>query len=103
MSLDDLLREVIATGRLAEPFSAPEAARAVNLAEWPLPKVQNFLARHCAGNLAATVLLVERVSYGKYRLIYDGPREDDARPAPPDAGPFGSRPTGGGWTRGTDS
>jgi hypothetical protein len=76
MSLDDLLREVIASGRLAEPFTASEAARAVSLDAWPLTKVQNFLARHCAGNLAATVLLVERVSYGKYRLIYDGPRED---------------------------
>lgn len=77
MSLDDLLREVIATGRLAEPFTASDATRAVGLDEWPLTKVQNYLARHCIGNLAATTLLVERVAYGKYRLIYDGPREDD--------------------------
>jgi hypothetical protein len=84
MSLDDLLREVIATGRLAEPFTASDAARAVGLDEWPLNKVQNYLARHCIGNLAASTLLVERVAYGKYRLIYDGPREDD-----------GTRPDGG--------
>jgi len=75
MSLDDLLREVIATGKLNEPFSAGEAARAISLEDWPLPRVQSFLVRHCMGNLAATTLLVERVSFGKYRLIYDGPRE----------------------------
>jgi len=88
MSLDDLLREVIATGRLAEPFTASDAARAVGLDEWPLTKVQNFLARHCIGNLAATTLLVERVAYGKYRLIYDGPREDGEF-APAEDGPTG--------------
>jgi hypothetical protein len=82
MSLDDLLREVIASGRLGEPFTASEATRAVSLDAWPLTKVQNYLARHCAGNLAATILLVERVSYGKYRLIYDGPREDGSDETP---------------------
>jgi len=99
MSLDDLLREVIATGRLAEPFTASEAARAVSLDDWPLPKVQNFLARHCIGNLAASTLLVERVAYGKYRLIYDGPREDGDLEKPDGSGglfhkitePHGSR------------
>ena len=90
MSLDDLLREVIAIGRLAEPFTASEAAKAVGLEEWPLPKVQNYLARHCIGNLAATTLLVERVSYGKYRLIYDGPRDGGIEP-PIAFGPFGAR------------
>jgi len=93
MSLDDLLREVIVSGRLAEPFTAAEATRAVCLDDWPLSKVQNFLARHCIGNLAATVLLVERVSYGKYRLIYDGPREDGVSLHPPDGGPRGPRRT----------
>jgi|RhiMetdeSRZDD1v2_1073273.scaffolds.fasta_scaffold538904_1 hypothetical protein len=88
MSLDHLLREVVVSGRLAEPFTASEATRAVSLQDWPLTKVQNYLARHCIGNLAATVLLVERVSYGKYRLIYDGPREDDAC-AVPENGPEG--------------
>ena len=87
MSFDDLLREVIATGRLEEPFSALEAARAVGQDDWPLPKVQNFLARHCIGNLAATVMLVERVCYGKYKLIYDGPRDDSFGPSLPDDGP----------------
>ena len=78
MSLDDLLREVIACGKLGEPFSAAEATRAVSLEEWPFPRVQSFLVRHCIGNLAATTLIVERVAFGKYRLIYDGPREHDA-------------------------
>jgi hypothetical protein len=87
MSLDDLLREVVLTGRLAEPFTASDAARAISLDDWPIPKVQNFLARHCIGNLAATVMVVERVAYGKYRLIYDGPRDDSFRPTPPDGGP----------------
>ena len=75
MSLDDLLREVIATGKLEEPFTASDAARAVSLIDWPLSRIQSFLVRHCMGNLAATMLLVERVSFGKYKLIYDGPRE----------------------------
>src|SRR5262245_42689275 len=96
MSLDHLLREVIASGRLAEPFTASEAARAVNLTEWPLPKVQNYLARHCMGNLAASVLLVERVSYGRYRLIYDGPREDSLDTLEPN-GPFGLSRGSHGW------
>jgi hypothetical protein len=87
MSFDDLLREVVATGRLAEPFTASDAARAISLEDWPLTKIQNFLARHCIGNLAARVMLVERVSYGKYRLIYDGPRDDPFRPSPPDGEP----------------
>ena len=87
MSLDDLLREVIATGRLAEPFTASDATRAVGLDDWPLNKVQNYLARHCIGNLAASTLLVERVAYGKYRLIYDGPREDQLER--PEDGPQG--------------
>ena len=88
MSLDHLLREVVASGRLSEPFTASEATRAVSLQEYPLTKVQNFLARHCIGNLAATVLLVERVSYGKYRLIYDGPRDDESCTVP-ETGPEG--------------
>jgi hypothetical protein len=97
MSLDHLLRELIASGRLAEPFTAVQAARAVNLDEWPLAKVQNFLARHCIGNLAASVLLVERVAYGRYRLIYDGPRDALYDVAAADAGPFGLRPGSPGW------
>ncbi len=77
MNFDDLLREVIASGRLNEPFSAVEATRALALQDWTMPRVQSFLVRHCMGNLAATTLLVERVSFGKYRMIYDGPRGDD--------------------------
>ncbi len=75
MNLDDLLREVIASGKLHEPFSAMDATRALSLDDWSLPRVHSFLVRHCIGNLAASTLLVERVTFGKYRLIYDGPRE----------------------------
>lgn len=69
-----LIREAIATGRLREPFSARDVTRALALPDWPLARVQSFLVRHCEGNLAATTLMVERVSYGRYRLLYDGPR-----------------------------
>ena len=34
MSLDDLLREVIATGKLREPFTASDAARVLSLNDW---------------------------------------------------------------------
>jgi hypothetical protein len=101
MSLDHLLREMIASGRLAEPFTAAQAARAVNLDEWPLAKVQNFLARHCIGNLAASVLLVERVAYGRYRLIYDGPRDGGFDLA--EDGSFGLRPGSRGWPNSSQS
>jgi len=77
MNLDDLLREVIAGGKLHEPFTAMDATRALSLDDWSLPRVHSFLVRHCIGNLAASTVLVERVSFGRYRLIYDGPREPD--------------------------
>ncbi len=77
MNLDDLLREVIACGKLSEPFTALEATRVLALEAWPVPRIHSFLVRHCIGNLAATTLLVERVSFGKYRLIYDGPRDSE--------------------------
>jgi hypothetical protein len=70
----DLIREAVATGKLREPFSAREAVRALSQRTWPITRLQSFLVRHCQGNLAATTLLFERVSYGKYRLLYDGPR-----------------------------
>ena len=73
MNLNDLLREIIVSGKLIEPFTAVEATRALALEEWSIPRVHSFLVRHCMGNLAATTLVVERVSFGKYRLIYDGP------------------------------
>ena len=75
MDLPDLLREAIATGRLREPFSAREAARALSSPEWSLRRVHSFLVRYCMGNLAASQVLVERVAYGRYRLLYDGPRD----------------------------
>jgi hypothetical protein len=75
MDLPDLIREAIAAGRLREPFSAREAARGLQNPDWPLPRVHSFLVRYCMGNLAASHVLVERVSYGRYRLVYDGPRE----------------------------
>jgi len=75
MDLPDLIRESIAGGRLREPFSARELTRALSHPDWPLSRVHSYLVRYCMGNLAARQLLVERVSYGRYRLLYDGPRE----------------------------
>ncbi len=75
MDLSDLIREAIASGRLREPFSAREAVRALSSPEWSLTRVHSFLVRYCTGNLAASQVLVERVAYGRYRLLYDGPRE----------------------------
>jgi hypothetical protein len=74
MDLSDLLREAIATGKLREPFSARDAAQALALPDWPLPRVHSFLVRHCQGNLAACNFLVERTSYGQYRLLSEGAR-----------------------------
>lgn len=75
MDLPDRIREAIADGRLLEPFSARDAAQALSDPDWPQPRVHSFLVRHCTGNLAASQLLFERVIYGRYRLLYDGPRE----------------------------
>ena len=75
MDLLDLIREAIAAGKLSEPFSAREAARALQNPDWPLARLHSFLVRYCMGNLAASQVLVERVTYGRYRLLYDGPRE----------------------------
>jgi hypothetical protein len=75
MDLPDLIREAIVNGRLREPFSAREAAQALRSPDWPLQRLHSFLVRHCLGNLAASQILVERVSYGRYRLLYDGPRD----------------------------
>ncbi len=75
MDLPDLVREAIAGGRLREPFSARELTRALSHPDWPLTRVHSYLVRYCMGNLAARQVLVERVSYGRYRLLYDGPRE----------------------------
>lgn len=75
MDLPDRIREAIADGRLLEPFSARDAAQALSDPDWPQPRVHSFLVRHCIGNLAASHLIFERVIYGRYRLLYDGPRE----------------------------
>jgi hypothetical protein len=80
MDLPDLIREAIAAGRLREPFSAREATRAIDHPDWPRSRVHSFLVRYCMGNLAASQILVERVTYGRYRLLYDGPREFDPPP-----------------------
>lgn len=75
MDLPDLIREAIAEGRLREPFSARDVVKALRHPAWPLPRVHSFLVRYCMGNLAASQVLVERVMYGRYRLLYDGPRD----------------------------
>ena len=75
MDLPDRIREAIANGKLFEPFSARDLTEVLADPEWPQSRVHSFLVRHCVGNLAASLILVERVLYGRYRLIYDGPRE----------------------------
>ena len=82
MDFDDLLRQAIASGRLREPFSASDAARAFSHEDWPPARVHSFLVRHCLGNLAATKYRVERVSFGKYRLLTGGPRDPERRGSP---------------------
>jgi len=69
MSLESLLRESIASGKLREPFSARDATSAVGLKDWPQQRVHSFLVRHCHGNLAAIQIYFERVSFGRYRLL----------------------------------
>lgn len=69
MSLEILLREAIAGGRLHEPFSATDATSAVGLEDWPQKRVHSFLVRHCHGNLAAIQIYFDRVSFGRYRLL----------------------------------
>ncbi|OLC53788.1 MAG: hypothetical protein AUH92_05215 [Acidobacteria bacterium 13_1_40CM_4_69_4] len=88
MDLPDLIREAIAGGRLCEPFSAREVARALSCPDWPVSRVHSYLVRYCMGNLAASQVLFERVRYGRYRLLYDGPR--DLTPPPTK---FRRRPT----------
>jgi hypothetical protein len=72
MTLDHLLREVIDSRRLHEPFNAAEATWAVDRQDWHVNRVHSFLVRYCRGNLAARQLLFERVSFGRYRLIARG-------------------------------
>jgi len=68
MELSSLLKEAVVAGRLAEPFSAVEAAVALSHPEWSPARVQSYLIRHCLGNLAAASIDVERVAHGRYRL-----------------------------------
>ncbi len=87
MDLSDLIRGAIDSGRLREPFSAREVVRALDSPDWPLSRVHSFLVRYCLGNLAASQFLVERVTYGHYRLLCDG-----FRPAPFPPSKFRKRP-----------
>src|SRR5262245_64646859 len=80
MDLPDLIRGAIDAGRLREPFSARDIVRALDGPEWTLARVHSFLVRYCLGNLAASQVLVERVSYGHYRLVCDGPRPSSPPP-----------------------
>jgi hypothetical protein len=87
LDLTDLLREAVVAGRLREPFTPREAAAVVAPAGWDLARVRSHLVRHCQGNLAAPLVIYERVAYGAYRLLADGPRGPAAgraaRRAPP--------------------
>ncbi len=69
MSLPDLLREAIASGKLTEPFTPSQVSEALCRPNWPPERVQQFLARHCLGNLAAFSYYFERAGLGHYRLL----------------------------------
>ncbi len=69
MSLPDLLREAIASGRLTELFSARQVSEVLCRPNWPPERVRDFLTRHCRGNLAAVRYYFERVRPGQYRLL----------------------------------
>ena len=69
MELATFLRGAVAAGRLSEPFTAAEAARALAHPGWSRERVQSYLSRHCSGNLAANVVEVERVAHGRYRIL----------------------------------
>ena len=78
MGLENLLREAIANGRLREPFSPGDATEALGRADWSVKQVHSFLVRYCRGNLAARLVFVDRVSFGRYRLLGEG-KESDGR------------------------
>ena len=93
------MREAIAAGQLREPFTPGEAAAAAGPAGWSLARVRSHLVRHCQGNLAAPIVVYERVAYGVYRLLADGPRGPGAgrvarRGPPPARKPRGLEPAG---------
>ena len=82
MSLLYQLKESIAAGELTEPFTSHQVSQALCHPDWSLERVQNFLARHCLGNLATVDHYFERVSSGQYRLLR-GTAGDRNRPAEP--------------------
>ncbi len=82
MSLINLMKGAIASGKLTEPFTPRQVSEALCRPNWPPERVQHFLARHCQGNLAAFSYHFERVGSGQYRLLRETGR-DRNRPAGP--------------------
>ncbi len=80
MSLPDLLKEAIASGRLTEPFTSRQVVQVLANPAWSIDRVRSFLARHCQGNLAASYCFFERLDFGQYRLLRETVR-DLSRPA----------------------
>jgi hypothetical protein len=74
MDFLDRLKGAIEAGQLREPFTVREAVEGMSHPDWPLERVRSFLVRHCEGNLAASRVVVERVTFGRYRLVPDAPR-----------------------------
>jgi len=77
MSLPDLLREAIDSGKLTEPFTPRQVSEALCRPNWSPERVQHFLAGHCQGNLAAFSYYFERVGSGQYRLLREPARGHD--------------------------
>lgn len=69
MSLPDLRREAIDSGKLTEPFTPRQVSEALCRPNWRLERVRKFLAGHCVGNPAAFSYYFERVGFGHYRLL----------------------------------
>ncbi len=52
------MKEAIAAGKLTEPCTSHQVAQGLCCPDWSLERVQQFLARHCSGNLATFSLLL---------------------------------------------
>ena len=82
MSLLYQMKEAIAAGKLTEPFTSRQVSQVLCHPDWSLERVQNFLARHCPGNLATADHYFERVGPGQYRLLRWTARDHHRTPGP---------------------
>ncbi len=79
MSLLGLMKEAIASGKLMEPFTSRQIVQVLASPDWTNNRVQDFLARHCSGNVATTDHYFVRVRLGRYRLLRETIRYPTSR------------------------